>query len=329
MISIHSGRPMTYFCKTLTAFVLMTGFAYPMAAAAQSRCDASTAVGHIKRLEGPRGSVVIARVGGAKVADPPSLTPICPLDDIKTTGTAVAYVDVYGASPVTVRSFSPWTPLRPRNAANMRQNIWAMVTDKFMPDLGRVETVHGVRGGPLDPSVARVPSVRSGTDILPLEEAGGIIRVPIYGELWLAKAQLRGPDNSILTSRAIEGQDIVFDASGLVAGRYEIVATKNPSGRLPPPTRVLGSFTLVAGRGPTVEAQGRNPYAPEMVNGLRALWLADTQGARYGLLAYQLATRAKMEDVPAARVTELVLKTLSKSAAAEPETKTSVTPTRP
>jgi hypothetical protein len=292
----------------------------PKSVVAQARCDASAALGHIKRLEGPRGGVVIVRAGGGgpRVTDPPSLTPVCALDDIRTSGAAIAFVEVYGAAPVTVRSFSPWTPLRPRGSANMRQNVWAMVTDKFMPDLGRVETVHGVRGGPLEPSVARVPGVRNGTDVLPIDELAGVIRLPISGELWLSQAQLKGTDGRLRASRAIEGQDIVFDAAELAPGRYEVIATKNPIGRLPPPTRTLGTITLVSGRGPSIETQGRNPYTPEMVNGLRALWLADTQGTQFGLLAYQLAKRAKMEEVPTSRIAELVLKTLSTAGSSAP-----------
>jgi hypothetical protein len=295
----------------LCLVVLTTFTALPTQIAAQTRCDASVAIGHIKRLELPSGGVALVRASGATLANPTSLTPVCPMDDIRISGAAVAHVEIYGATPVAVRSFSPWRPLRPRANTNMRQNILAMVADKFLPDLGRVETSQRSRGGPLDPTVARVPSVRTGSDILPLGELSGIIRVPVYGELWLSSAQIRGPDGLVRNSRAIEGQDIIFDAAGLTPGRYEIIVSKAPISRLPPPTRTIGAFTLVPGLGPTLAPTGRTFYLPETVTGLRALWLADTHGIQHGLLAYQLATRARMESIPATTVTELVLKTLS------------------
>ena len=297
-------------CTYRAAILLALAF-LPTPLAAQTRCDSSVAIGHIKRLEGPRDGVVILRAGGAREVNPAALTPVCPMDDIKTTGTAIAYVELRGAAPVIIRSFSPWKPLRPRTNANMGQNIWAMVTDKFLPDLGRVETSQRLRGGPLEPTVARIPSVRTGTDLLPRDEVAGIIRVPVNGELWLAEAQLRGPDGVVRTSRTIEGQDIVFDATGLPLGRFEIVVSKAPTSRLPPPTRTIGAFTLVAGLGPNLAARGTQAYTPETVTGLRALWLADNHGAQNGLLAYQLGTRARMEDIPLSTVTQLVLKILS------------------
>ena len=308
----------------LVAILLATLAAAPSNIAAQTRCDASTAIGHIKRVEGPRRGVVITRAGGGTLADPPSLTYVCPLDDIKIIGAAVAHVQIYGSTPLAVRSFSPWKPVRARSNGNMRQNIWAMVTDKFLPDLGRVETSQRLRGGPLEPTTARIPSVRTGVDMLPQEELGGVIRVPVNGELWLGEAQLRGSNGFTRTSRIIEGQDIIFDATGLTPGRFEIVASKVPTSRLPPPARTIGAFTLVAGKGPNLATPDNHPYTPEMVMGLRALWLADTHGAQHGLLAYQLATRARMEAISPATVTELVLKTLSKPAT--PATSTRVQP---
>lgn len=289
----------------------LTIAALPCAAGAQTRCDSSKALGHVKRLEGPREGVVILRVGGGRLVGPVPLTPVCPMDDIKATGTSVAHIEVYGATPVVVRSSSPWRPLRPRASSNMLNNAWAMVTDKFLPDLGRVQTAQRTRGGPLDPTEARIPSVRAGTDFLPIDELGGVIRLPVYGELWLNQAQLLGPGGIVRNSRAIDGQDIVFDATGLTPGRYEINAIKAPSSRLPPPTRALGAFTLVAGIGPTLETRGTQVYRPEMAMGLRALWLADNHAARHGLLAYQLATRARIESIPVATINEVVLKTLS------------------
>jgi hypothetical protein len=317
MINFRPHKRRTHVSLFVLMLALTVSTLLPSYVSAQTRCDASVAVGHIKRLDVSGGGVTLVRVGGATLTNPPSLTPVCALDDIRTSGAAIAHVEVYGATPVAVRSFSPWKPLRARSNANMRANVWAMVTDKFLPDLGRVETSQRQRGGPLEPTIARVPSVRAGTDVLPLEELGGVIRVPVYGELWLAAAQLRGPGGVVRNSRIVEGQDVVFDAAGLTPGKYEIVVSKAPTSRLPPPTRTIGSFTLIAGIGPTIAATGRNPYSPEVLTGLRALWLSDVHGAQHGLLAYQLATRARMENISPATVAELVLTTLSKPAPAQ------------
>jgi hypothetical protein len=120
---LKNGTNTTKAVLTLAALLTISSLSSP--AAAQTRCDASVAIGHIKRLELPSGGVALVRAGGATLANPTSLTPVCPMDDIRISGAAVAHVEIYGATPVAVRSFSPWRPLRPRANTNMRQNILA------------------------------------------------------------------------------------------------------------------------------------------------------------------------------------------------------------
>jgi hypothetical protein len=276
----------------LTAIIaLCAGLAPPAFAAGPSkpapRCDTAVAVGHVKRVSGPRNGVTLTRTNGAVLRAPGPLTPICPGDRLRVREGAGAAVDVHGQGPVAIAGGRVWTAPRKSQGAIV-DNVWALFVDTLAPDIARVGTQQRLRGAGDEP--CRLPGIPAGVATVWRPALTGPLRVPCrapadaVGPLTLTGP---GPGGAIILAGRREGEEWLFDIADLPAGLWRLA----PSGGDGP---AMGAIILSDEAAPAGPGEGPSPYDAGERRALHALWLARENPDRDALTAWQMSADARL-----------------------------------